>query len=161
MKYWAPTVITLHWPASRCPLSTSSWPLGLGASATLLHRGYDNLCCFWEHRQLGSSPYRVTSFSPSTPFREKDIDPHHSQSAPFVPFSVLQKLLAFLVPTSLFSRHASSSPPLECQPQRPARDYAKRPPQKVRTCPPAIQTSPTGNRNQCRLAPWNEEKEKL
>lgn len=68
----------------------------------------------------------ATSLSPLTTPREKDTDPHPSRPALSIPFSVMQKLMAFLANTSLFSNHTSpSSLPLGPQPQSFARDYAK------------------------------------
>lgn len=111
MKYWSSHGHHSTLVSKQMPTAISWWPLKLGSSDALLHRRHGNLCCFGEHRHLESSPCCATSLSPPTPPREKDTDPHHSQPALPVPFSVLQKLLAFLVSTSLFSNHPSPSPP--------------------------------------------------
>lgn len=111
--------VDVHCQCFRGPLSQALQLLsGTGV-------GCNDIGCGWGHRYWWATSLSLLT-TPSPCHREKVTDPHHSQPTLSILFSCIQKLLAFLANTSIFSNHTSPSPPpLGPHPQSFSRDYAK------------------------------------
>lgn len=116
--------------------------------SALLHKWVWWPCLLLQAQGPGVLLLDVPQAFPSDSPREKNADLHCPQPAPSVPFPVLQKLLAFTVPTSVSSNHSAlSSPPLGPQPWSPLRLCLEASTKdEERRCSQATWTSPSGKR---------------